>query len=117
MEIKEMQRQIDEYISQFKVGYFEPLALMARVSEEVGELAREINHHYGPKPKKPSEKFPSLNEEMGDVLFTILSMANALAIDMDEAFAYTMTKFNTRDKDRFERVDVMNRKKSPDETK
>lgn len=100
-----MQQEIDKYILQFKEGYFEPLALMARITEEVGELAREINHYYGPKPKKQTEDFPTLTEEMGDVLFTVLCMANALDIDMDEAFMDTMTKFKVRDKDRFERVD------------
>lgn len=105
MEIKEMQQEIDDYILQFKEGYFEPLALMARITEEVGELAREINHYYGPKPKKNTEDFPTLSEELGDVLFTVLCMANALEIDMDDAFHETMSKFKIRDKDRFERIE------------
>lgn len=55
-EMKDMQARVDEYIRQFKVGYFSPLAMMARLSEETGELAREINHHYGEKQKKSSEE-------------------------------------------------------------
>lgn len=53
--MKEMQKEVDAYISQFKAGYFSPLANLARLTEEVGELAREINHYYGEKQKKDSE--------------------------------------------------------------
>lgn len=100
-----MQKQVDDYISQFKVGYFSPLAMMARVTEEVGELAREINHYYGEKQKKSSEDEKEVSEELADVLFIIITMANALDIDLTEAFERTMEKFETRDKYRFERVD------------
>ena len=100
-----MQKVVDEYISQFKVGYFSPLAMMARVTEEVGELAREINHYYGEKQKKTSENEKEISEELADVLFIIITMANALDIDLTEAFEQTMEKFETLDKYRFERVD------------
>ena len=53
--IKELQQEVDAYISQFKEGYFSPLAMTARLTEELGELAREVNHYYGEKPKKTSE--------------------------------------------------------------
>ena len=53
--IQEMQAEVDQYISQFKEGYFSPLAMLARLSEELGELAREVNHYYGEKPKKATE--------------------------------------------------------------
>lgn len=105
VEMKEMQKQVDDYISQFKVGYFSPLAMMARVTEEVGELAREINHYYGEKQKKSSEDEKEISEELADVLFIIITMANALDIDLTEAFERTMEKFETRDKYRFERID------------
>lgn len=49
--IKDMQTEVDTYIGQFKEGYFSPLSMMARMTEELGELAREINHYYGEKPK------------------------------------------------------------------
>lgn len=103
--MKEMQQEVDDYISQFKVGYFSPLGQMARLSEEVGELAREINHYHGEKQKKETEDTKSLEEEMGDVLFVIISMANSLDIDLSEAFDQVMTKFNDRDRNRFERID------------
>lgn len=105
MEMKEMQKVVDEYIGQFKAGYFSPLALMARITEEVGELARGINHYHGEKQKKDSESEKEISEELGDTLFVVITMANALDIDLTEAFQETMDKFQERDEDRFERID------------
>ncbi|NEU31178.1 nucleotide pyrophosphohydrolase [bacterium LRH843] len=101
--MEQMQKQVDEYIGQFKEGYFSPLALLARMSEEVGELAREINHYYGEKPKKDSEEERTIEQEMGDVLFVLICFANSLHIDLEEAFDLVMNKFETRDKDRWTR--------------
>ena len=100
-----MQQEVDEYIQQFKVGYFSPLAQMARLTEEVGELAREVNHTYGEKSKKASEPVNSVAEELGDVLFVTMIMANSLNIDLTEVFEKNMEKFNQRDHNRFERKD------------
>ena len=99
--MEQMQREVDEYISQFKAGYFSPLANLARMTEEVGELAREINHYYGEKKRKIPKLTIQL-KELGDNLF-VLCIANSLGIDMTESFNETMDKFNTRDKNRFER--------------
>ena len=101
--LKSMQKEVDDYIQQFKVGYFSPLAQMARLTEEVGELAREVNHTYGEKSKKASEPDNSVAEELGDVLFVTMIMANSLEIDLTEIFEKNMAKFNQRDHDRFER--------------
>lgn len=101
--MSEMQKEVDAYIGQFKAGYFSPLANLARLTEEVGELAREINHVYGEKKKKDTEEENTIKAELGDNLFVILCIANSLDIDMTESFDETMHKFNTRDKDRFER--------------
>lgn len=103
--IQEMQKEVDQYISQFKEGYFSPLALMARMTEELGELAREVNHYYGEKPKKSTEKEKTVEEELGDVLFVLICFANSLEIDLEEAHNRVMEKFNTRDKDRWTRID------------
>lgn len=100
-----MQQEVDEYIQQFKVGYLSPLAQMARLTEEVGELAREVNHTYGEKSKKASEPVNSVAEELGDVLFVTMIMANSLNIDLTEVFEKNMEKFNQRDHNRFERKD------------
>lgn len=101
--LNQIQKEVDDYISQFKAGYFSPLANLARLTEEVGELAREINHYYGEKQKKPTEEENSVKAELGDNLFVLLCIANSLGIDMTESFNDTMEKFNTRDKNRFER--------------
>ncbi|MEH6939465.1 nucleotide pyrophosphohydrolase [Bacillus sp. JJ664] len=103
--MKEMQNEVDTYIGQFKEGYFSPLAMMARLTEEMGELAREINHTYGEKPKKSSEKEKLIEEELGDVLFVMICLANSLNIDLEKAHDMVMNKFNTRDKDRWTRKD------------
>lgn len=99
--VKELQAEVDRYISQFKEGYFSPLAMLARMTEELGELAREVNHYYGEKPKKSTEKENTIEEELGDMLFVLICFANSLHIDLEEAHNLVMKKFNTRDKDRW----------------
>ncbi|MBT2656380.1 nucleotide pyrophosphohydrolase [Bacillus sp. ISL-18] len=103
--MKELQTEVDRYISQFKEGYFSPLAMLARLTEELGELAREVNHYYGEKPKKSTETEKAIEEELGDLLFVIICLANSLNIDLEEAHDYVMNKFNTRDKNRWTRLD------------
>lgn len=103
--MQQMQKEVDAYISQFKLGYFSPLVMMARFTEEIGELAREINHVYGPKQKKSTENEKAIEEELGDVLFVLISMANSMDIDLEQAFNQVMHKFQTRDHNRFERQD------------
>lgn len=103
--LAEMQREVDQYISQFKEGYFSPLSMLARLMEEAGELSREINHQYGEKPKKPTEADNSIENELGDLLFIIICFANSLGIDLTKAHDEVMHKFNTRDKDRWTRID------------
>jgi NTP pyrophosphatase (non-canonical NTP hydrolase) len=99
--IKQMQSEVDVYISQFKEGYFSPLALMARLAEEAGELAREVNHYYGEKPKRKDEPENSIDMELADCLFILVCFANSLNIDLEESFYKMMEKFNTRDANRW----------------
>jgi NTP pyrophosphatase (non-canonical NTP hydrolase) len=99
--VKDAQRQVDEWISQFEEGYWPPLANLARLMEEVGELARLINHSYGSKPKKPEEVHQEMSEELADVLFVILCMANEQGIDLDEAFERVLAKYRSRDGERW----------------
>lgn len=101
--MKDMQAEVDAYIGQFVEGYFTPLELTARLTEELGELAREITHVYGPKKKKSTEAEGSIEEELGDLLFVMICMANSLNIDLQQAHDRVMTKFNTRDKNRWTR--------------
>lgn len=103
--LRQLQQEVDEYISQFKEGYFSPLAMLARMAEEMGELAREVNHRFGEKPKKPTEEENSIENELGDILFIVICFANSLGIDLTEAHDRVMEKFRTRDKDRWTRIE------------
>ncbi|MCA1058348.1 nucleotide pyrophosphohydrolase [Rossellomorea aquimaris] len=103
--MKQLQTEVDEYISQFKEGYFSPLAMVARLTEELGELAREVNHRHGEKPKKSTEEENTIEEELGDLLFVVICLANSLDISLEEAHNRVMHKFNTRDKDRWTRIE------------
>lgn len=76
---------------------------MARLTEEVGELAREVNHYYGEKPKKSSEEARTVEDELGDIIFVLTCFANSLEIDLSKAFETSITKIETRDKDRWTR--------------
>lgn len=99
-----MQAEVDAYISQFKEGYFQPLTMLARMTEEVGELAREVNHQFGEKPKKPGEAENSIELELGDILFITICFANSLGIDLTEAHDKVMHKFQTRDANRWTKI-------------
>lgn len=99
--LRDMQDEVDAYISQFKEGYFEPMVLMARLAEEVGELAREVNHEFGPKKKKEGEADNSIEMELGDILYVTICFANSLGIDLTEAHDKVMHKFSTRDANRW----------------
>ncbi|SJZ73054.1 NTP pyrophosphatase, house-cleaning of non-canonical NTPs [Pilibacter termitis] len=103
--LKEMQVELDDYIAQFKKGYFPPMSQMVRMSEEVGELSREVMHVYGEKQKKENEPNGSISEELGDVLVVVMLLANSLNIDLTDTFEKNMEKFYKRDTYRFERVD------------
>lgn len=96
-----MQREVDQWISQFKEGYWQPLSMLARLTEELGELAREVNHRFGEKPKKPGEDETDLALELGDLLFIIGAFANSLGIDLEVAFSRVMQKYRSRDKNRW----------------
>lgn len=102
---KDIENEVDEYISQFKEGYFSPLTLVARLTEEVGELAREINHTYGEKPKKSTEEVKTIEEELGDILFVLACFTNSLDMDLSDAFYTSIEKIKTRDKDRWTKID------------
>lgn len=103
MDLRDAQQQVDRYISQFKLGYFPPLVNLARLMEEVGELARDLNHRFGPKTKKPDEPEGDLALELGDILFVLVVLSNQLGVDLQEALERTIAKYEVRDAGRWER--------------
>src|SRR5690554_3551123 len=74
--MQQAQKDVDQWIGQFQEGYWHPLTLLARLTEEVGELAREVNHRFGQKPKRQDEDERNLEEEMGDIIFVLCCLAN-----------------------------------------
>ena len=103
--LNQLQEKVDRYIGQYKEGYFPPFELLARLTEEIGELSREVQHVYGQKKKKQSESINSIEEELGDLFFVIVCFANSQGIRLDEALLNVMNKYETRDKDRWTRKD------------
>ncbi|PIC81216.1 nucleotide pyrophosphohydrolase [Sporosarcina sp. P18a] len=106
--MEQLQRDVDTYITGFKEGYFPPMELIARLTEELGELSREVQDRYGMKKKKSSEAIRTLEEETGDLLFVLICFANSQQIDLSEALDTVLTKFNTRDKDRWTKKEEKN---------
>lgn len=101
--LKDVQLEIDNWANQFKKPYFEPLSRMAAMTEEVGEVARVLNRMYGDKKSKDGENLKNLEEELGDLLFTLVCMANAEQIDLTNAYERKMAKVLKRDNARFEK--------------
>ena len=103
MSLSDAQRRVDGWIGQFEEGYFHPITNLARLTEEVGELAREVNHRFGQKTKKKGEAEGDLAMEMADILFVLICMANREGIDLQTAFDRMMEKVERRDADRWTR--------------
>jgi NTP pyrophosphatase (non-canonical NTP hydrolase) len=99
--LRDAQGQVDAWISQFEEGYWPPLSNLARLTEEVGELAREMNHRFGHKTKRADEPEQDLAIELADVLFVLLVIANEQGIDLEEALARVLEKYRTRDSERW----------------
>ncbi|HEX6639832.1 MAG TPA: nucleotide pyrophosphohydrolase [Thermoanaerobaculia bacterium] len=103
MSFKPVQEEVDAWIAQFEEGYFAPLPMLARLTEEVGELARVLMHRYGGKKPKPGEETGDVGGEIADAIFVLVCLANSLEIDLDEKFAAMMDKYRTRDAERWTR--------------
>jgi len=83
MEFKEAQEKIDKIIEKHG-GYWEPLSMLARLTEEVGELSRAVNIKYGGKKKKSEDEGKEIDKELADVMFTLIAMSNGLKIDVEK---------------------------------
>lgn len=100
MEIKEAQQQVDHWIKTVGVRYFSELTNMAILTEEVGELARIMARKYGDQSFKESDKQKDLADEMADVLWVLICLANQTGVDLTEALAKNFEKKNIRDANR-----------------
>ncbi|EAR00815.1 nucleotide pyrophosphohydrolase [Maribacter sp. HTCC2170] len=100
MGIQKTQQEVDNWIKEHGVRYFNELTNMAQLTEEVGEVARIIARRYGEQSEKESDKGKDLGEELADVLFVVLCLANQTGIDLEEAFNKKMGLKAKRDHDR-----------------
>ena len=100
MEIKQLQKQVDEWIKTIGVRYFDELTNMAILTEEVGEVARIMARRYGEQSEKETDKTKDLGEELADVLFVTLCLANQTGVDLQEAFDKKMQLKTERDAER-----------------
>ena len=100
MTIKEAQETVDAWINSTGVRYFNELTNMAILTEEVGEVARIIARRYGEQSEKPGDAAKDLGDEMADVLWVLICLANQTGIDLTEAFHKNLEKKNIRDQNR-----------------
>ena len=103
MSLREAQSLIDAWMRQRGWEYWQPLSQLARMTEELGELARIVNHLYGEKPKKAEEAQQDLGLEMADLLYTMICLANSQGVDLQAALERVLEKYGTRDADRYPR--------------
>ena len=94
--LREVQQTVDDWVAAYAGGYWEPLAILARLVEEVGETARLLNHLHGQKPKKDSEAAQELGEEIADILYTLVCLANREGVDLQRSFDGVMHKLQAR---------------------
>ena len=107
MTIQQAQTDVDQWIKTVGVRYFNELTNMAQLTEEVGEVARTIARRYGEQSEKESDKNKDLGEELADVVFVVLCLANQTGIDLQAAFDKKMDLKSVRDKDRHKNNDKL----------
>jgi NTP pyrophosphatase (non-canonical NTP hydrolase) len=107
MDIKNAQLDVDTWIKNHGVRYFNELTNMAQLTEEVGEVARIIARRYGEQSEKESDKNKDLGEELADVVFVVLCLANQTGIDLQSAFDKKMDLKTNRDHDRHHNNDKL----------
>ncbi len=100
MELQKVQNKVDDWIKEHGVRYFDELTNMAQLSEEVGEVARIISRRYGEQSEKESDKSKDLGEELADVIFVVLCLANQTGVNLQKAFDKKMQLKSKRDHER-----------------
>lgn len=107
MSLKAAQKEVDEWIQNHGVRYFNELTNMAQLTEEVGEVARIIARRYGEQSEKESDKEKDLGEELADVLFVVLCLANQTGVDLETAFQKKLAFKTKRDHERHQNNDKL----------
>lgn len=107
MNIKNAQKEVDNWIKAHGVRYFDELTNMAQLTEEVGEVARIIARRYGEQSEKESDKNKDLGEELADVMFVVLCLANQTGVNLEEAFNKKLEAKTKRDHDRHHNNDKL----------
>ena len=100
MELQKAQKKVDDWIKEHGIRYFDELTNMAQLSEEVGEVARIISRRYGEQSEKESDKSKDLGEELADVIFVVLCLANQTGVNLQKAFDKKMQLKSKRDHER-----------------
>ncbi|MCD6018921.1 MAG: pyrophosphatase [Bacteroidetes bacterium] len=100
MTLQQAQQQVDNWIKQYGVRYFSELTNMAMLTEEVGEVARIIARRYGEQSEKESDKNKDLGDEIADVLFVLICLANQTGVNLEEALKRNLDKKTSRDSER-----------------
>ena len=100
MELKEIQKKVDDWIQEYGVRYFDPMTNTAMLTEEVGEVARIMARRYGEQSEKESDKDKDLGDEMADVLFVLVCLANQTGINLETAVQKNLDKKTKRDSTR-----------------
>lgn len=103
MGILQIQKDVEDLMNEWKSSYWEPLSILARATEEMGELAQELNDRYGGRVKKSGEETMDIGLEICDVFFALVCLANSQHIDLDKAWKAMMDKYRKRDEKRYER--------------
>jgi NTP pyrophosphatase (non-canonical NTP hydrolase) len=99
--VEKYQQELDKWFKEKDWKYWSELSILARLMEETGEFARLVNHLYGDKPKRSDEKVQEMEEELGDILYTLICFANKNNISLDKAIEKSFAKVMERDKDRY----------------
>jgi NTP pyrophosphatase (non-canonical NTP hydrolase) len=106
MSLRDAQALVDRWMRERGWSYWHPLCQLARLTEELGELARVVNHEFGEKPKKPDETTQDLALEMADIVYTLICLANSQGIDMQAGLEAVMEKYRMRDTNRYPKGDL-----------
>jgi NTP pyrophosphatase (non-canonical NTP hydrolase) len=101
MPLDQLQKDVDDWIRDYTPGYFKPLMMLARLTEELGELSRAVSHLHGEKKPKPGEDPGDVAEELADLLFVLVCMANAEGVRLEDAWKGLLRKLYERDAERW----------------